>query len=195
MEETRKTGSQGRSRTSVRIQKKLEKKRKKEPAARFFYEDEVIFRLTTSVAHTWCPKGKRTVIRANLSREKIINIGAVEPLTGENFHIFVPETTKNAYEAFLTEFAKKFPDDRIVLIHDGAPWHNIASPDDRIEFMKIPPYSPQLNPIERLWHWIKNNFIHNRFFNDIDELDHALTECLKNEPVLQNAVRSVCTVT
>jgi len=136
----------------------------------------------------------RTVIRANLSREKIISIGAAEPCTGESFHIFVPETTKNAYEAFLTEFAKKFPDDRIVLIHDGAPCHNIEPPDDRIEFLKLPPYSPQLNPAERLWHWIKDNFIHSRFFNNINELDHALTECLRNEPVLQNAVRSVCTV-
>ena len=104
--------------------------------------------------------------QANLSREKIVNIGAAESLTGENFHIFVPETAKNAYEAFLTEFAKKFPDDRIVLIHDGALWHNAASPEDRTEFLKIPPYSPQLNPIERLWHRIKNGFVHNRFFNN-----------------------------
>ena len=177
------------------FRKTLEKRMKKEKLTRFFFEDEVIFSLTTAAACTWGEKGKRTVIRANLSREKIINIGAVEPLTGENFHIFVPETTKNAYEAFLTEFAKKFPDDRIVLIHDGAPWHNAASPDDRIEFLKLPPYSPQLNPIERLWHRIKNNFVHNRFFNNIDELDHALTECLKNETVLKNAIRSVCTVT
>jgi len=69
----------------------------------------VIFRLSATAAHTWCPKGKRTLIRANLSREKIISIGAAEPLTGENFHIFVPETTKNAYEAFPAEFAKNIP--------------------------------------------------------------------------------------
>ena len=124
----------------------------------------MIFRLTAAAAHTWCQKGKRTVIRANLSREKIINIGAAEPGKGENFHIFVPETAKNAYKAFVSEFAKKFPDDRIVLIHDGAPWHDIESPDDRTEFLKLPQYSPHLSPVERLWHRIKNNFIHNRFF-------------------------------
>ncbi len=177
------------------FRKTPEKRMKKETGTRFFFEDEVFFLLTATAAHTWGEKGNRTVITANLSREKIINIGAVEPRTGKNFHIFVPETTKNSYEAFLLEFAKEFPDDRIVLIHDGAPCHNIESPDDRIEFMKIPPYSPQLNPAERLWHRIKNSFIHNRFFNNIDELDHALTECLRNEPVLQNAIRSVCTVT
>jgi len=70
----------------------------------------------------------------------------------------------------------------------------MTEPRGTIEFLKLPPYLPQLNPVERLWHRIKNNFIHNRFFNDINELDHALTECLRNEPVLQNAVRSVCTV-
>jgi len=116
----------------------LRKRMETEPEVRFFFADEVFFSLTTTAAHTWGEKGNRTVLKANLSREKIIDIGAVEPLTGENFHIFVPETTKNVYEIFVREFAKAFPGDRIVLIHDGAPWHNITPPDDRIELWKLP---------------------------------------------------------
>lgn len=175
--------------------KKLEKRMKNEPLTRFFFEDEAFFLLTTTASHTWGEKGNRTMLRGNLSREKIIDIGAVEPFTGENFHLFVPETTKNVYEVFVREFAKAFPDAPVVLIHDGAPWHNILSPDDRIEFLKLPPYSPELNPIERLWLWIKDNFIHNRFFKNIEELEHELIECLKDEAVLQNAIRSLCTIT
>jgi len=106
------------------FRKTPEKRIKKEKRTRFFFEDGVIFSLTATAAYmgrkrkTHSHQGKPVPRKNHQYR-----CGGAAP--GENFHIFVPETTKNSYHAFLTEFAKKFPGERIVLIHDGAAWHNI----------------------------------------------------------------------
>jgi len=165
-----------------------------EPQTRFFFTDEAIFQLAATVTSTWSLRGERPIVGTNLSHEKIIEMGAVEPLTGDNFHLFVPFTTKESFTVFVKEFAKSFSDDKIVLIHDGASWHNIQSPAENIELVRLPAYSPELNPIERLWQWIRNNFTHNTFFETINDLEQTLTDCLKNEAVLRQAICSVCSI-
>ncbi len=172
----------------------LKQRMHQEPKTRFFFLDEAIFQLTTSTTYTWSKRGERPMVKANLSREKIIEMGAIEPLTGANFHLFVPETTKASVAVFLEEFAKAFPDDPIVLIHDGASWHRVPSPEARLELHPLPPYSPQLNPIERLWHWIRENFTHNCFFETLEELERALIRCLKDQETLRQVICSVCNI-
>jgi len=177
------------------FQENIRNRMENEPETRFFFTDECIFQLSASAVSTWGLKGNRPVFKTNLSREKIIETGAVDPLTGDNFHMSVPFTTKESFSVSVRESAKAFPDDKIVLIHDGASWHNIVPPEKRVEPVKLPPYSPELNPIEHLWQWIRNNFTHNRFFDTVDELEQALINCLKSETDLRQAICSVCTMT
>ncbi len=177
-----------------KFQEELRERMNKEPQTRFFFTDEAIFQLATTAAPVWSPVGERPVIGTKLSHEKIIEMGAVEPLTGDNFHLFVPFTAKESFTVFVREFARSFPNNNIVLIHDGASWHNIKSPANNIELVKLPAYSPELNPIERLWQWIRNNFTHNTFFETIDELEQTLTDCFKNQTVLRQAICSVCSI-
>jgi hypothetical protein len=98
----------------------------------------VIFQLGTHTTYTWAPKGERPTIKTHLSREKLIMIGAVEPATGESFHLFIPFTTQQTFEVFVCEFAKVYPDQKIVKIKDGAPWHRIQSPEPHIELWTLP---------------------------------------------------------
>lgn len=99
---------------------------------------------------TWAPQWLRNVKPGNLSHQKVIQISALEPETGESFHLWMSKTTKVTFEIFVSELGKAFPNDSIVLITDNADWHDIQSPCQNIEFMRLPPYSPKLNPIERL---------------------------------------------
>ena len=154
----------------------------------------MIFQLSTHTTYTWAPKGERPTIMTNLSREKLIMIGAVEPVTGESFHLFIPFTTQQAFTVFVSEFARVYPDEKIVLIKDGAPWHRIQSPSPHIELLTLPPYSPDLNPIERLWQWIRDNYTNNRFFESLCEVEQVITECIRNRQGLRDAVKSVCTM-
>lgn len=165
-----------------------------EPRTRFFFEDEAIFRLATSVRYTWSPRGERPMFRTNLSHEKLIGMGATDPPAGDNFHLFVPFATKESFSVFVKEFAKAFPDDKIVLIHDGASWHNIGSPAENVGLVGLPAYSPDPNPIGLLWQWIRTNSAHDVFFETISESEKTLTDCLKNGVILKQAISSVCSL-
>lgn len=79
--------------------------------------------------------------------------GAVEPASGDSFFLELPALDTVCFQAFLDEFARAFPDTLNVLVLDGAPAHTaraLVIPDN-VLLARLPPYSPELNPIERLW--------------------------------------------
>lgn len=125
-----------------KFRQELNNRMENEPDKRFFFCDEVIFQLNTTTKATWAPQWLKFVLPGNLSHKKIIQISAIEPESGESFHVWMPKTTKVTFEIFVSELGKAFPNDSIVLITDNASWHDIESPCNNVEFMKLPPYSP-----------------------------------------------------
>lgn len=73
---------------------------------------------------------------------------------------------------YLKEMQKEYSGKRILLIMDQGAWHKSESlevpPNIRIKF--LPPYSPELNPVEKLWWWLRKEVIHNRIFKNLDEM-------------------------
>lgn len=104
--------------------------------------------------------------------------------------MIVNEVERFTYESTIESirsFLSTIPDakSKIYMIFDNAPWHRKAKrlikTDDkyadikaRIEFIDLPPYSPDLNPIEQVWRVTRRNITHNRFFSDIDKLRSKL---------------------
>jgi len=82
---------------------------------------------------------------------------------------------------YLDELSKAFTDSNIKLIMDQAGWHKsqgLRVPDNiQIEF--LPPYSPELNPVERLWKWLKTHVCRNRLFECEETLMDVLAENLR----------------
>lgn len=79
--------------------------------------------------------------------------GAVDPTTGESLFFELPALDTPCFQAFLREFSLAFPDTLNVLVLDGAPPHTahaLVIPDNVLLF-RLPPYSPELNPVERIW--------------------------------------------
>jgi transposase len=79
--------------------------------------------------------------------------GAVDPSTGESLFLELPALDTPCFQAFLLEFSLAFPDTLNVLVLDGAPPHGAGAlkiPDNVLLF-RLPPYSPELNPVERIW--------------------------------------------
>jgi transposase len=95
--------------------------------------------------------------------------------------------------AFLSELSKEYPTDKIALIMDGAGWHKsdnlkVAS---NIAIFYLPPYSPELNPVERLWLYIKDNILSNKIYENLETLEAALCEFING---LENSVvKTICT--
>jgi hypothetical protein len=79
--------------------------------------------------------------------------GAVEPASGESLFLELPTLDAVCFQVFLNEFSCAFPDSLNVLVLDGAPAHiaqALVVPDN-VFLVRLPPYSPELNPIERVW--------------------------------------------
>ena len=154
----------------------------KDPNNIIVCQDEVHFQLQTNVTRTWCPIGTVPVVGSAPGKESVAYSGFVILGKG-NGHLFVtkPErfnylTTIESIEAFLAAYP--MPDScKIFMIMDNAPWHKkakrlISEESDaryqqirnRVTFLPIPPYSPDLNPIEQVWRKARREVTHNTYF-------------------------------
>lgn len=87
---------------------------------------------------------------------------AVEPATGAEFALVLPSVSTVTMSLFLAEFSKTLaPEDHAVLVLDGAGWHGSAAlaVPANITLVPLPPYSPQSNPVERVWLYLRERFL------------------------------------
>jgi len=98
---------------------------------------------------------------------------AVEPGTDNAFALILPDANGAGMQAFLDAFAKTIADDEhVALVLDGAGWHSgkaLRVPTN-ITLVPLPAYSPELNPVERVWLHLKQRFLSLRLLNDYDEI-------------------------
>ena len=98
---------------------------------------------------------------------------AVRPGTEETFALVMSEVSAEAMQAFLGRFAATLPERvHAALLLDGAGWHiaaDIAVPSN-ISLIFLPPYAPQLNPVERIWLYLRERFLSLRLFADLDAI-------------------------
>ena len=97
---------------------------------------------------------KRAFVHRYLAiREYRYAYGAVEPVTGSSCFLVMPYCNSTCMNIFLEDLSKQYPDDLILLCCDGAAWHksNKLHIPENIELFYIPPYTPEMNPIEQIW--------------------------------------------
>jgi transposase len=94
---------------------------------------------------------------------------AVEPGTDNAFALILPDANGAGMQSFLDAFASTIADDEhVALVLDGAGWHGgkrLRVPAS-ITPVPLPPYSPELNPVERVWLYLKERFLSMRLLND-----------------------------
>jgi transposase len=81
-----------------------------------------------------------------------------------------------------------------ILIMDGAGWHkskDLIIPKN-IQIVLLPPYCPELNPVERLWRFIKEHTIKNKVFETLEELENQVCEFVGN--LNNEIVKSICSI-
>ena len=115
-------------------------------------------------------------------RKSVKILGAIE-LWDTRFH-YRQDTVFNAipYFAFLEQLARRYRRCGAILIQDNASYHKdadvwkwFAANRHWLEVHQLPPYSPELNPTERLWQHTRKNGTHNRYFATRAELEDTLS--------------------
>jgi len=111
--------------------------------------------------------------------------------------------TRRLQEAFadhLRHVGRVYPREkhpRVVLVIDNAPWHRglpiseALRENPHLEFKRLPSYSPQLNPIERLWKKLRRRATHNRLFDTLADLKSSLRASLSYFQTMRHKVKSI----
>jgi hypothetical protein len=124
---------------------------------RYFAQDESRFGLHTIIARLITASGVKPIGKWQWLFKAFWLYGAVEPKTGESFFLQFSHVDTECYQRFLKEFSNAYPDSLNILQVDRGRFHNgkdLVVPEN-IVLLFQPPYCPELNPIERLWEYIK----------------------------------------
>ena len=157
------------------------------------FQDEARFGRISDVRRCWAPKSLRPICQAMLTHEYTYAYGAVDVCTGELDSLILPQVNTGCMQLFLNEVSLRHPDEHIVMVIDGAGWHRSAAlrAPANIYLLKLPPYAPELNPIEHVWDELREKFFHNRVFQSLDALEVHLMMALKTLEDNPNTVASI----
>ncbi len=149
-------------------------------------QDEHRLGLLPVIRRVWAPKGERPVAPVRRAYEWLYVYGFVRPRTGQTWWCLLPTVSVEAMNLALAAFARAEgigPKRRAVLALDNAGWHTsgrLALPAG-VHLAFLPPYSPELQPAERLWGLVDEP-VANRAFANLGDLGDALAaRCLALE--------------
>jgi transposase len=151
-----------------------------------YFADAVHPQHNTKIACEWIPKGQEKEIKSNTGRTRVNINGVLNPETKEV--VVREDKTINAESTIklYKEIEKKNKDkDKIYVIADNAKYYkNIALQEyletSKIEQIFLPPYSPNLNLIERLWKFMKKKIINNKYYEKSSEFKQKILEFFEN---------------
>lgn len=143
-------------------------------------QDEHRLGLLPVIRRVWAPRGQRPTAAVQRRFQWLYVYGFIHPATGESWWCLLPTVSVAAFELALAEFARDLgigPARRVVLTVDRAGWHTSARLrlPAGLHLVFLPPYSPELQPAERLWPLLDEP-VANRAFADLDALEAVLVE-------------------
>lgn len=138
-----------------------------------WFQDEARFGQQNQTTRIWAETGTRPRVVKQQQFEYGYLFGAVCPSTGQTEALISPIVSKEIMTQHLSQISQATPLGRhSVVIIDGAGWHTMdtASPFNNLTLIKLPPYSPELNPIEQVWQWLRQHCLSNRVFSGFNDI-------------------------
>lgn len=149
------------------------------------FEDECLFQQAGTIVRTWAEVGVGTKVASKPVRRSVKTFGALRIDKDEpKFHYkfgkdkFNSQTFEKFINCLVNYYQKR--NKKIHLIVDNAAFHKRSEAwkserKHEIELHYLPPYSPDLNPVEWVWQKTKRAATHNRFFNTLNDLREAVS--------------------
>ena len=101
----------------------------------------------------------------------------MRPATGDAFALVLPRVSTCAMQAFLDRFARRLAaDEHAALVLDRAGWHvaRALRVPRNVTLVPLPPYAPELNPVERVWLHLRERHLSHRLLGGYDAIVDAL---------------------
>lgn len=144
------------------------------------------------MGRVWARQGSIPTVLVQPGYKNFYLYSAVNHATGDHFTLFLPWVNTVMMQYFLDCFAGTLGQTQVILVVDGAGWHrakDLQVPAE-IQLYFLPPYSPELNPVERLWRWLRRHVGRNRWYRNESAQMDALEMALR--ALSKKAMRSLC---
>ena len=138
-----------------------------------WFQDEARVGQKTKLTRRWAKRGTRPSAPKDQRTASVWLFGAICPDHGKSAGLVMPWANSHAMEEHLKIISANIsPDAHGVLVLDQAGWHTagkLVIPDN-ITLLPLPPRSPELNPVENLWQFMRDNWLSNRVFKNYDDI-------------------------
>ena len=160
---------------------------------RVMFQDEARFGRISEIRRCWCPRPVRPLSLAMVTQEYIYAYAAVSVTDGELDTLIMPHVDSVCMQIFLDEVASRHLEDRIVMVLDGAGWHkaSLLKVPENMHLVSLPPYVPELNPVEHLWDELREKSFGNLVFDSLDALERHLEDALRTMELDTAKVKSI----
>lgn len=141
-----------------------------------WFQDEARIGQQGTLTTVWAETGSRPNRVKQTEYQWVYLFAAVNPVTGKSSSIIAPYVDTqymNEHLRFISQEAGQ--DVQVVLVLDQAGWHTskLLKVPANITLLHLPPKSPELNPAERIWRYLRSNYLSNRAYDDYDHLFDA----------------------
>ena len=167
--------------------------------AELLFVDEATVRRYPTLTAQWCLVDDVPEIPTGDDHSKVHIYGAVAPLTGRTYYHLSPELGRSEFAAFLRQLMSRYPRRRLLVIHDRAGQHHgapidavVRDAEGRLTLQAQPAYSPELNPEERIWKWMRRVVTHNHWFDNRAPQIQAIRDFFCYLAGLKDQVRQLC---
>jgi len=166
---------------------------KKGTPLRVMFQDEARVGRMGDPKACWAPMPVRPEVPAQLVRQYTHVFGAVSPADGQHDSLILPYADTDAMSLFLKEVARRHRGERVLMFMDQAAWHKAGAlkVPRGMELAYLPPYSPDLNPQEQVWDWLREKHLANMDFKSLDEVEDAAEGGLRRMEAAPAAMASL----
>lgn len=164
-----------------------------------WHQDEARVGQQGTLTYVWAERGSRPAAPKDLCYKWAYLFGAVCPARGVGAALVLPRTNAAMMSLHLAEISRQVaPGAHAVVVLDGAGWHQeggrLIVPDN-ITLLRQPSCSPELNPVEDIWQFLRQNHLSNRVFNSYDSILDACCKAWQALMAVPNRIQSIATRT
>ena len=162
-----------------------------------WWQDEARVGQQGSLTRIWAERGSRPTAPRDQRYEWTYLFGAVCPARGVGAGLVLPYANVEAMNLHLQEISRRVTRGAFaVLTLDGAGWHQqgdrLVMPDN-IGLLHLPPYSPELNPTENIWEFLRQNDLSNRVYATYEAVVDACCDAWNKLMAAPERIRSIAT--
>ena len=127
-------------------------------------------------------RGVKPIVKYQHAFKNTYLYGSFSPINGDSFVYEIEGTTSEIFYSYILEFSKYKPNELKIIIIDNAGFHSLSKYNipENIVFIRIPPYSPELNHSEKIWAYIKQSH-KNKIFGNLENVKKWLANFIVNE--------------